>query len=339
VTNVNWKNELSQAVTESAELYRILRLPPDRDCLLVSEEYPLFVPRSFVGKMVKGNPNDPLLLQVLPRREELITVDGFSCDPLHELSSDISCGVLKKYAGRALLLVSNDCGIHCRFCFRRFFPKINRFHKNYFGECDSNENCSNQHYYDHFKTLLEPIRSDLTIEEVILSGGDPLLLDDSELERLFYYIIKIPHVKRIRVHSRLPIVLPNRLTPELIKILSCTFPVYVVLHVNHPNELSDDFWARREDLRVPVVLSQTVLLKGINDNFDVLYQLFDQLINHRIIPYYLHQLDRVHGASHFEVSPDKGRRLMEQLRQHLPGYAIPRYVQEIPEMLNKQDLW
>jgi EF-P beta-lysylation protein EpmB len=336
VTNVNWKNELSQAVTEMPELYRILGLPADQDCQSVAEEYPLFVPRPFVNKMIKGNPNDPLLLQVLPRQEELLTVDGFSRDPLHELSNNTSCRVLKKYAGRALLLVSNDCGIHCRFCFRRFFPKPNGFRKNCFnkypfGEKEPDKNCS-----DNFKTLLEPIRSDHTIEEVILSGGDPLLLDDSELERLLHYIVKISHVKRIRIHSRLPIILPNRLTPELIKILSCSFPLYVVLHVNHPNELSDDFWVRRDELRVPVILSQTVLLKGINDNQDVLFQLFDRLINHRIIPYYLHQLDRVHGAAHFEVSPDRGCRLMEQLRQRLPGYAVPRYVQEIPGMLSKQ---
>lgn len=334
MTNVNWKNELSQAVTQTPELYRILGLPAEQDCQPVAEEYPLFVPRPFVGKMVKGNPNDPLLLQVLPRQEELATVSGFSRDPLHEFSNNTSsCRVLKKYAGRALLLVSNDCGIHCRFCFRRFFPKLNSFHKNHF-----NENPSGENYSDNFKTLLEPIRSDHSIEEVILSGGDPLLLDDSELERLLYYIVKIPHVKRIRIHSRLPVILPNRLTPELIKILSFPFPVYLVLHVNHPNELGDDFWVRREELTVPVVLSQTVLLKGINDNPNVLYQLFDQLINHRIIPYYLHQLDRVHGAAHFEVSPDKGCRLMEQLRQHLSGYAIPRYVREIPGMASKQDV-
>ncbi|MDR1271010.1 MAG: KamA family radical SAM protein [Planctomycetaceae bacterium] len=349
MTNVNWKDELSQAVTEVPELFRLLELPIDWESSSVSRdnslkyslnnslEYSLFVPRSFVGKMTKGDSNDPLLLQILPRLEEQALVSGFSRDPLHELSNhvskhlsnhflcDSSCRVLKKYAGRALLLVSNSCGIHCRFCFRRFFPRPNRSDKSCFNDND-------------FETLLEPIRSDNTIEEVILSGGDPLLLDDWELERLLYYIVKISHVKRIRIHSRLPIVLPNRLTPELIKILSFPFPIYLVLHVNHPNELSDDFWVRRENLNVPVILSQTVLLKGINDNFDVLYQLFDQLIDHRIIPYYLHQLDRVHGAAHFEVSPDKGCRLLEQLRNCLPGYAIPRYVREIPGMLSKQEI-
>jgi EF-P beta-lysylation protein EpmB len=324
VTNVNWKNELSQAITEIPELFRILELPTtDWEYPPVLYEYPLFVPRSFVDKMAKGDSNDPLLLQILPRREEQVLISGFSCDPLHELSNNSSCRVLKKYAGRVLLLVSNDCGIHCRFCFRRFFPKLNKFNKS---------------YSDKFETLLEPIRVDNTIEEVILSGGDPLLLDDSELEQLLYYIVKISHVKRIRIHSRLPVVLPNRLTPELIKILSFPFPIYLVLHMNHPNELSNDFWERREMLRVPVVLSQTVLLKGVNDDSDVLYQLFDQLVDHRIIPYYLHQLDRVHGAAHFEVPPDKGYYLMEQLRNRLPGYAIPRYVQEIPGMLSKQEI-
>ncbi|MDR2438392.1 MAG: KamA family radical SAM protein [Planctomycetaceae bacterium] len=324
MTNVNWKDELSQAITEVPELYRILELPTtDWNNLSVLREYPLFVPRSFVGKMVKGHSTDPLLLQVLPREEEQIIVSGFSCDPLHELSDHSSCCVLKKYAGRVLLLVSNSCGIHCRFCFRRFFRKSDYF----------NKNCSN-----NFETLLKPIHSDNTIEEVILSGGDPLLLDDSELEQLFYYIVKISHVKRIRIHSRLPVVLPNRLTPELIKILSFPFPVYLVLHINHPNELSHDFWERREMLRVPVVLSQTVLLRGVNDHFDVLYELFDRLVNHRIIPYYLHQLDRVHGAAHFEVPQDNGSCLVEQLRNRLPGYAVPRYVREIPGMLSKQEI-
>jgi EF-P beta-lysylation protein EpmB len=323
VTNINWKDELSQAVTNLPELCRILELPTDWENPSVLQEYPLFVPRSFAGKMAKGNPNDPLLLQILPRREELAIVSGFSRDPLHELSDDSSCGVLKKYAGRVLLLVSDSCGIHCRFCFRRFFPKQHRF----------NTQCSG-----NLETLLAPVRSDNTIEEVILSGGDPLLLDDSGLERLLYYIVKISHVKRIRIHSRLPVVLPSRLTPELVKILSFPFPIYLVLHINHPNELSDDFLECREMLKVPVVLSQTVLLKGVNDNIDVLYRLFGRLINHRIIPYYLHQLDRVDGAAHFEVPPDEGFRLVEQLRNCLPGYAIPRYVREIPGMLSKQEI-
>ncbi|MDR1962444.1 MAG: KamA family radical SAM protein [Planctomycetaceae bacterium] len=347
MTHVNWKNELSQAVTNVAELCRMLGLPTDSGCQSAAKEYPLFVPRSFVGQMEKGNSNDPLLLQVLPRQDEMIIVPGFSYDPLHESSSHLqnklpdhslnklsnhsSCRILKKYAGRALLLVSMSCGIHCRFCFRRFFPKPNGFNKNGSNESDANESCSN-----NFELLLEPIRSDPTIEEVILSGGDPLLLDDSELDRLLHYIIKISHVKRLRIHSRLPIVLPKRLTPELIRIFSLPFPIYLVLHINHPNELSREFLDCRQLLHAPVILSQTVLLKGINDDVEVLYQLFDRLIDNRIVPYYLHQLDRVHGAAHFEVSQDRGCRLVEQLRHRLPGYAIPQYVQEIPGMKNKQ---
>jgi EF-P beta-lysylation protein EpmB len=326
VTNVNWKDELSQAVTEVSELCRILELPIDWGDPLVLREYPLFVPHSFVDKMAKGQSNDPLLLQVLPCREELAIISGFSRDPLHELSnnfSDSSCCVLKKYAGRVLLLVSHSCGIHCRFCFRRFFPRFN---------------CFDENYFNNIEMLLKPLYSDNTIEEVILSGGDPLLLDDLELERLLYYIVKISHVKRIRIHSRLPVVLPNRLTPELVKTLSFSCPIYLVLHINHPNELCDEFWERREMLKVPVVLSQTVLLKGVNDNSEVLYQLFDRLIDHRIIPYYLHQLDRVQGAAHFEVPLEEGCRLMEQLRKRLPGYAVPKYVQEIPGMLSKTEI-
>ncbi|MDR0335947.1 MAG: KamA family radical SAM protein [Planctomycetaceae bacterium] len=331
-TNINWKDELSQAVTELPELFRMLGLPTVLVDSSVCRDYPLFVPRSFVDKMRRGDSCDPLLLQILPRQEECAIVSGFSCDPLAELPTDFlggsSCCVLKKYAGRVLLPISDGCGIHCRFCFRRFFPKLNSSDKSYVtGRC-----------FGDFETVLAPICSDNSIEEVILSGGDPLLLDDGELDQWFYYIAKISHVKRIRIHTRLPVILPSRLTPELVKILSSPFPTYLVLHVNHPNELGDDFWAKREDLRVPVILAQTVLLRGINDNFDVLYQLFDRLISHRIIPYYLHQLDRVQGAAHFEVSSVLGRRLLEQLRDSLPGYAIPRYVREVPGMLSKQEI-
>jgi EF-P beta-lysylation protein EpmB len=280
----------------------------------IESDYPLFVPRSFVDLMEKGNPNDPLLLQILPRQEEQLEFAGFSRDPLGEFSEGVSNSVsnpiLKKYAGRLLLLTSGCCGIHCRFCFRRFFPKSNNNNK--------------------FEKILEPIRNETTIEEIILSGGDPLMLDDAELERLFCQITEIAHIKRIRIHSRLPVVLPSRITPELIKIFSLSLPVYLVLHINHPNELSHDFLTRRKLLTTPVVMSQTVLLKGVNDNADVLTQLFGQLANHQILPYYLHQLDRIQGAAHFEVSPELGIKLMEQLRQNLPGYAVPKYVREIP---------
>jgi EF-P beta-lysylation protein EpmB len=320
LTNYHWQKELGLAVRDVAELCRILQLPASTG---ITNNDPILVPRPLIDQMEKGNPNDPLLLQVLPRAEEKAEICGFSRNPLNEFSeipTDISANsapnrILKKYSGRSLLLVSNSCGIHCRFCFRRFSPPL--------GECRD------------FENVLEPVRADSTVEEIILSGGDPLTLNDCELRQLFQSLLKIPFLKRIRIHTRLPVVLPSRLTSELVEILSLPLPVYLVLHVNHPNELSDDFLARREMLKTPVILSQSVLLRGINDSADILVRLFERLIDHRIIPYYLHQLDRVHGAAHFEVSPEAGLCLMEQLRRRLPGYALPRYVREVPGQMCK----
>jgi len=266
--------------------------------------------------MERSNPNDPLLLQVLPRPEENQAVSGFSKDPLGEIAhtkgdekgGDVHwVGTLNKYAGRTLLLASNECGIHCRFCFRRHFPKADT----------------------SVETQLAPIRHNTAIEEVILSGGDPLMLDDEALGNLFQSMLRMKQIRRIRIHSRLPVILPSRLTPKLADILTLPIPVYLVLHINHPNELSDDFLERRELLTKPVVMAQTVLLRNVNDNTETLYHLFRRLIDARILPYYLHQLDRVEGAAHFEVPPEKGLSLLAELRERLPGYAVPTYVREV----------
>ena len=300
-----WQNELQRAITDIDELCRILVIPP----LSIRTDYPLLVPHPFVDLMERGNPNDPLLLQVLPQSEENHTASGFSKDPLGEIAEGRVA--LNKYAGRTLLLASHECGVHCRFCFRRYFPK------------------TPQKVVSHVETLLAPIRQNEAIEEVILSGGDPLMLDDHALEHLLQAILQIKHVRRIRIHSRLPIVLPSRLTPKLADILTLPIPVYLVLHVNHPNELSAEFLERRELLEKPVVMAQTVLLRRINDDAETLERLFRRLIDARIIPYYLHQLDRVEGTAHFEVLPEKGSAILAELRKRLPGYAVPVYVREV----------
>ena len=307
----SWQRELQQSISDMDELCRILAIPTSS----VQTDYPLFVPRPFVKRMERGNPNDPLLLQVLPKSEEHQTAAGFSQDPLGEIADAHGGMVLNKYAGRTLLLVSQACGIHCRFCFRRHFPKA--------LSCLDVEAC------------LLPIRNDVA-EEVILSGGDPLMLDDETLYPLLKSIVQIKHVRRIRIHSRLPIVLPNRLTPKLAEILTLPIPLYLVLHVNHPNELSKDFLERRELLMKPVVMAQTVLLRRINDDAETLYRLFRRLIDARIVPYYLHQLDKVEGAAHFEVSPETGVHIFTELRNRLPGYAIPTYVREIGGKMCKE---
>ncbi len=321
-----WQLELSQSVTQLDELYQLLDLPAIGDDS-VAADYPLFVPRSFVQRMAKGDPLDPLLLQVLPRREELQSAVGFSCDPVGESASlSANGGVLKKYPGRVLLLTTPSCGIHCRFCFRRHLSKR-----------DAPNGCG----HGDFDKIGEAIARDTSIEEVILSGGDPLFLDDempneAGLDHLLGVLEKIPHVKRIRIHSRLPVVLPSRITGELHKVLTWEKPVYLVLHVNHPNEIGHEFCARRKWLSGPVLLSQTVLLRGVNDDVETLARLFTALVDQGVVPYYLHQLDRVQGAAHFEVPEETGLRLMAELRNRLPGYAVPKYVREVAGAAGKR---
>lgn len=303
MNNTHWQRELQQSITDIGELCRILAIPPRP----VRTDYPLLVPRPFVGLMERGNPNDPLLLQVLPQSEENGIASGFSKDPLGEIADADGGLALNKYAGRTLLLASNECGIHCRFCFRRHFPKVD----------------------PDAETLLTSIQHNDTIEEVILSGGDPLMLDDDALNCLFQSILRIKHVRRIRIHSRLPVILPNRLTSKLAEILTLPIPVYLVLHINHPNELSAEFLERRESLSKAVMMAQTVLLRKVNDDAETLCRLFRRLIDVRILPYYLHQLDRVEGAAHFEVPSEKGLGILAELRERLPGYAVPVYVREV----------
>jgi len=304
MTPTPWQRELRRSLTSIDELCEMLAIPP---CSEVPG-YPLLVTRPFVNLMERGNPCDPLLLQVLPQVEETQTATGFSQDPLGEIADTEGGIALNKYPGRTLLLATQECGIHCRFCFRRYFPKVS--------------------IPLNVETLIAPLKTD-PVEEVILSGGDPLMLEDETLDQLLQSILRIQHIRRVRIHSRLPLVLPSRLTPDLARILTLPIPLYLVLHVNHPNELSAEFLERREGLLKPVVMSQTVLLRRINDDVETLYHLFRCLIDARIVPYYLHQLDRVEGAAHFEVSSEEGSRLLAELRERLPGYAVPTYVREI----------
>ncbi|MDR3183377.1 MAG: KamA family radical SAM protein [Planctomycetaceae bacterium] len=310
----SWRSELTGSFTDAAVLRRHLDLPATN----VTTDYPLLVPLPFVRRMQCGNPADPLLLQVLPMPEELERVSGFSADPLNESAAESAAsGILVKYPHRALVLASPVCGIHCRFCFRRnTLPQKDR------GFCNS------------FR--LRFVTDD--IDEIILSGGDPLMLSDEELGGLCRQIIKMPHIKRLRIHSRLPVVLPKRITTQLNKVLDLPIQVYLVLHVNHPNELDDELAQRLRLLRSPVLLSQSVLLRRINDDADTLEQLFRRLTDLGIVPYYLHQLDRVQGAAHFEVTPELGCRLMSELRSRLSGYAVPKYVREVPGQTCKENV-
>ncbi len=308
-----WQTVLADAVRSPSELGR--RLGLDLALVRAAEAaaagFPLLVPQPYLDRMQPGDPADPLLLQVLPQGAELDTVPGYSDDPLAEAAAMPAPCLLRKYRGRSLMVASGACGVHCRFCFRRHFPYINDDFA--------------------FGPALQTIAADPSTHEVILSGGDPLMLDDRQLGDLIAELAEIPHLKRVRVHTRLPVAIPQRITGELVHLLrGSRLAAIVVLHVNHPAEIDEPVaaaFARLIDAGIPV-LSQSVLLQGVNDRVEVLAALCERLVDLRVMPYYLHQLDHVAGASHFEVPVATGINLVEALRARLPGYAMPRYVQE-----------
>lgn len=263
--------------------------------------------------MEYGNPQDPLLRQVLPTAEESIELSGFSHDAVGDLAASAGHGLLKKYRGRALWVVNGVCAVHCRYCFRRHFP---------YAETGPAE----------WERALELIAADKSLEEVILSGGDPWTLTDSSLASILERLESFEHIRRIRFHTRLPILIPQRVTTRLLGILTqCRRQVSVVVHANHPRELcAETLGALQKLVRSGIpVLNQAVLLRGINDCEQVLAGLCRGLVDVGVYPYYLHQLDRVHGAAHFEVSETTGMALIRSLRGQLPGFAVPRYVREI----------
>lgn len=312
-----WRRTLAEAVTDPVELLALLELPPSLldGMRRAGRLFPLRVPRGFVARMRKGDPQDPLLAQVLPLEAELAEAPGFTADPLGELAVAAAPGVLHKYQGRALLIATGACAVHCRYCFRREFPYAEH------GAASS-----------QIEEALEYLAADLTIEEVILSGGDPLLLPDARLARLAEALAEIPHLRRLRVHTRTPIVLPDRVDDDLLAWLTGTrlSPV-VVLHANHAREIDGEVaaaMARLKEAGVPL-LNQSVLLKGVNDSVEALADLSRALFAAGVLPYYLHLLDRVTGAAHFEVEEAEARRLASALAARLPGYLVPRLVREV----------
>lgn len=315
--SASWQAELSAAVRTAGELCQRLGLADELATAGKggAGQFPVFVPPSYLARMKQGDPRDPLLLQVLPGEAETAVVDGFTTDPVGDTAATLEPGVLQKYEGRALLITTGACAIHCRYCFRRHFP---------YEESPHSEAA--------WDSALESIAADTTIREVILSGGDPLMLIDSRLARLVEKIAAIPHVVRLRVHTRLPIMVPSRVTEEMLAWLtgSRLTPV-MVIHANHAQELDDEVAGALSRLRQAgvMLLNQSVLLRGINDSADTLAELSERLIAIGVTPYYLHQLDRVAGAAHFEVPVEQGRDIVQAMRARLPGYAVPRYVQEI----------
>lgn len=310
----SWRQIQRENFTNGKDLASFLNLKED---IPHFSFFPLNVPKHLAEKMEKGNPNDPLLLQFLPSNKESQTIPGFVEDPVADRDYQKTPRLLKKYKGRALLITTSACVMNCRFCFRQNYPYLSD--KNFTQEIDI-------------------IQNDPTITEVILSGGDPLSLSDETLHSLIISLEKIPHLNLLRFHTRFPIGIPERITPEFLDILEKTRlqPIFV-LHTNHPNELDDFLFTALKKIPAPI-LTQTVLLKGVNDNIETLKTLFLTLVNHGILPYYLHQLDRVKQASHFEVPIEKGKALIEALRAELPGYALPTYVQEVPHEQSKTPL-
>lgn len=310
-----WKLELERSLRSSDQLSSEMFIPDFSED--AHKAYPLLIPKPFFQKADKGNPRDPLLLQVLPQEAELLDVQGFTQNPLREFPCSQS--VIQKYDGRALLLASETCALHCRFCFRKYFRSPR----------DRNEPI--EHLVSKITTL------DPSCTEIILSGGDPLMRDDKELAILFSHLESFCQLKRIRIHSRLPVAIPQRVTENLIKLFRCdtknkTPQRRLVLHLNHPAEIDGDFELAIAPLieqGTPVSV-QSVLLRGVNDSFETLFELYERLLDLRIQPYYLHQLDRVAGAAHFEVEESVGVALVKKLRESLPGYAVPRYVRETP---------
>jgi EF-P beta-lysylation protein EpmB len=322
---LDWRQQWRHAVTDARELLTLMgldhlaaSLPPD------DAGFSLRVPRCFVSRMRPGDARDPLLLQALPQLAELDHAPGFSADAVGDMAARSAQGVLHKYDGRALLIASGSCAINCRYCFRRHFP--------YGDEMAA---------AGQWRKALEHVRQDSSIRELILSGGDPLSLATAKLEELTEGLADIPHLTRLRIHTRLPVVLPARIDDPFQRWLAdLRLQKVVVLHANHANEFDasvDEACARLRHAGA-TLLNQSVLLRGINDDAGTLAALSERMFEAGVLPYYLHQLDRVQGAAHFEVEDAQALTLVDQLRQQLPGYLVPKLVREVGGEASKRPL-
>ncbi|MDC4743993.1 EF-P beta-lysylation protein EpmB [Acinetobacter baumannii] len=324
----NWQSQLSDLITDPLELLNLLELSTDQllsGAILASEKFKLRVPRAFVGKMNAKDPLDPLLLQVLPHHLELEEHPEFVTDPLGEEAANQLPGVLHKYKSRFLLTLTGACAVHCRYCFRRHFPYQENLPKN-----------------EDWLNIKNYIESNPDINEVILSGGDPLTLSNRKLalwlERLSY----LKQVKILRIHSRVPIVIPNRIDEELISLLkNSRLRIILVVHSNHASELDDFTCSKLLQLSEHhiTVLNQAVLLKGVNDSAQTLTDLSYRLFEARVMPYYLHVLDKVKGAQHFDLIPSEIDAIYQDVLASLPGYLVPKLVREIAGEKNKTPLF
>lgn len=324
--NRNWRQELAGSFSRIQEFLEYVELTQLYDSSLeqASRHFPFRVTRHFASLIKKADPTDPLLLQVLPAAAELHTHPDFSRDPLQDQQAHQGAGILQKYHGRALLISTAACAINCRYCFRRHFPYT-----------------SHQTSQDQWSSTIARLAASPDITEVILSGGDPLCLSNAKLADLLTRIQAIPHVERLRIHTRLPVVLPKRIDRELLQIFrSIKLPQTTVIHVNHANELSPELHLALQALKGAnhTLLNQSVLLKKVNDNVEQQVKLCERLFSSGVLPYYLHLLDKVTGTTHFEVSTEQAGKLHQGMAARLPGYLLPRLVREQPGAASKLSL-
>jgi len=324
-----WPQAMARAIRDTKTLLSVLELPPDaagevQQIQLAEQDFPLLVPWEFVARMRPRDPADPLLRQVLATSSETEFSDGYGSDPVGDGAAEVLPGLLQKYQGRALLVTTGACAVHCRYCFRRQFP-----------------------YSDVPKTpsawqpAIDHIAGDTSLDELILSGGDPLMLSDRSLMWLVQQANSLPHIARLRIHTRVPIIIPQRVCDDLLAwVHAARMQVIFVVHINHPHEIDDAVRAaigRLRDAGV-MLLNQSVLLRGINDDVAVQRDLSAQLLSVGVLPYYLHQLDRVQGAAHFEVPQSQGQAIIADLRSQISGYAVPKYVAEVAGDSSKRPL-
>ena len=317
-----WQKELAQCFIDPKKLLDYLGIctKDHTKSFAARKLFPLRVPVPFVHRMERGNIDDPLLKQVMTSQDEFIDNPAFNDDPLHEQQPPLP-GLLHKYKNRVLLMVRTACAVNCRYCFRRHFP----YQDNSIGQ-------------RQFDEIAQYINADQAINEVILSGGDPLMANDQHLAKLVELIEPIPHITRLRIHTRLPVVIPSRITDELLALLSTSrLNIVMVLHINHANEIDDSVVTMAQALKKHGVtlLNQAVLLKGINDDQDSQINLSERLFSAGILPYYLHLLDKVKGAVHFDSDEQQAIKLMHQLYQNLPGFLVPKLVREIGGQAHK----
>ncbi|MYD45877.1 MAG: EF-P beta-lysylation protein EpmB [Gammaproteobacteria bacterium] len=310
----DWQAILRSSVRSVKELQHLLELQDEQVDWVDDSEFPLHIPRTFIQRMEKRNPHDPLLLQVAPSKEELNSPKRYTTDPLRESEFTLNGGLVKKYPNRVLVIATQACPVHCRYCFRRHF-----------------DYSTNQ--LTDFQSTLDTLSNDPSIIEVILSGGDPLTLSNEKLDTLIQQLQRLKHVRMLRVHTRFPVMIPQRITHALVKILSTTrLKVVIVVHINHPNEVDDSVQQAIERLRNAQidVFNQSVLLKGVNDSVQILSKLMHRVFEIGVVPYYLHLFDPVAGAHHFDLPEMSAIALWKELQSQLPGYLVPRLVREVP---------